>query len=123
VVATLIGRDAGWKPQRREDGGVGAREVARMYLPHTLFGLSLAAAAYLVSVPLFFWMTPVFAGLVLAIPLAIVTGQRRAGALLRRLGLLLTPEELSPPAELARARELASAPALPPEPTPIRATA
>lgn len=110
VVSTLLGRDAGWKPQRRDDGGVGAGQVARMYLPHTLFGVVLALAAYLVSVPLFFWMTPVFAGLVLAIPVGIVTGQRRAGTLLRRLGLLLTPEELAPVAELARARELASAP-------------
>ena len=129
VVSTLIGQDAGWKPQRRDDGGIATRDVARMYLPHTVFGLALALAAYLVSTPLFFWMTPVFAGLVLAIPLALFTGRRRAGLWLRKLGLLLVPEELNPPLELARARELAEAAAAQPEmprPTPqapLQATA
>ncbi|MEQ9638985.1 MAG: glucans biosynthesis glucosyltransferase MdoH [Alphaproteobacteria bacterium] len=102
VVSTLIGWDSGWKPQRRDEGGLSAGSVVRFYLPHTLVGLVLALAAYLVSLPLFFWMSPVVAGLVLAIPLALVTGQRQVGAAFARAGLLLTPEELNPPAELKR---------------------
>jgi membrane glycosyltransferase len=116
VVSTLAGQDAGWKPQRRDDGGIADRDVARMYLPHTAFGLALALAAYLVSVPLFFWMTPVFAGLVLAIPLALFVGRRGTGTWLRRLGLLLIPDEIKPPVELVRAHELACAP---PQVTPL----
>jgi membrane glycosyltransferase len=52
-------------------------------------------------------MTPVVLGLVLAIPLAAVTGQRRIGWALRRIGLLCTPEETAPSGVVARATELA----------------
>jgi membrane glycosyltransferase len=52
-------------------------------------------------------MIPVALGLVLAIPLAAVTGQRRVGWALRRIGLFCTPEETTPPGVLARATELA----------------
>jgi len=48
----------------------------------------------------------VVVGLALAIPLVAITGSRRLGLGLRRLGLLLIPEERAPPAELARAGAL-----------------
>lgn len=55
------------------------------------------------------WMLPVVLGLALAIFLAALTGQRRAGEALRRLGLLRIPEEAAPPRVLARALELSRA--------------
>ncbi len=57
----------------------------------------MAFAAYEVSAALFAWMTPVIAGLVLAVPLAHWTASPAAGRALRRLGLLGTPEETRPP--------------------------
>lgn len=106
VVAILMGRDSGWNPQRRDDGSLPFGELVRRFGPHTLFGLMLAAAAYAVSVSLFLWMSPVLIGLVLAIPLAAMTGSRTLGLGLRKLGLLRIPEEHAPPPELARAGEL-----------------
>ncbi len=104
VAAILIGRDSGWHTQRRDDGSIPWREVARRYRGVTVFGLLLGLAAFLVSPFLFFWMSPVVLGLALAIPLASLTA-RRDGAL-RRAGLLRIPEEVDPPAELARAGAL-----------------
>lgn len=109
VAAALSGRDVGWNVQRRDDGALPWTEVARVYAGHTVFGVLLAAAAYVVSWPLFLWMTPVIAGLLLAIPLAAFTANARLGRGLRRLGLLLVPEERHPPAILLRANELAVA--------------
>ncbi|MCC7273592.1 MAG: glucans biosynthesis glucosyltransferase MdoH [Alphaproteobacteria bacterium] len=103
VLSILMGRDSGWQPQRRDDGAFPLRQVARRYALHTVTGLILGAGAYAVSPALFLWMSPVAVGLALAIPLAAVTGTRRAGRALRRAGLLLTPEERRPPAVLARA--------------------
>ena len=109
VTGILLGRDGGWNPQRRDDGGVALREIARSYWPHTLFGLAMGVAAWLVSPLLALWMSPVVLGLGLAIPLAALTGLRGLGLALRRAGLLLIPEERQPPAVLARAHALVRA--------------
>ncbi|MDR3530258.1 MAG: glucan biosynthesis glucosyltransferase H, partial [Rhodopila sp.] len=50
------------------------------------------------------WMLPVALGPALAIPLAALTGQRRAGLALRGLGLLRIPEEMNPFAVLGGAQ-------------------
>ena len=101
VVSILAGRDGGWNPQRRDDGGVPFGEVARRYWPHTAAGLALGAASALVSVPLLLWMTPVVLGLGLAIPLAAWTAKRGPATWLRHAGLMATPEERSPPPVLS----------------------
>jgi membrane glycosyltransferase len=106
VTEILIGRDAGWSVQRRDDGTLPLTELLRRYGWHTAFGIALAVAAYVVSVPLFLWMSPVILGLVLAIPLAAVTASPGIGGALRRLGLLLIPEERDPPDVIARAAAL-----------------
>jgi len=106
VFEIMIGRDSGWKPQRRDDGSVPFGEIARRYALHTVFGLFLGWASWAVSFSLFLWMTPVIIGLVLAIPLAWLTSSSRIGVATRRLGLFLIPEETAPPAVLSRSREL-----------------
>ena len=63
VVAILLGRDSGWNAQRRDDGGVPARETRRLYRRHTVLGLLLGAAAWSVSLSLALWMLPVVLGL------------------------------------------------------------
>jgi membrane glycosyltransferase len=106
VMAILSGRDSGWQAQRRDDGSLPLRAVMRRYGWHTAFGLLLALAAYGVSVSLFAWMTPVIVGLILAVPLAQWTANSAIGRRLRRMKLLLTPEESRPPEILQRANAL-----------------
>jgi membrane glycosyltransferase len=64
----------------------------------------MAASAYAVSLPLLLWMMPVIVGLLLAIPIALVTSR-----LVSRPVLFRTPEQADPPPVLARANELAKA--------------
>jgi membrane glycosyltransferase len=106
VVAILLGRDAGWNAQRRDDGSITLRAMAQQYWHHTVMGLLLGAAAWAVSPYLALWVLPVTLGLALAIPLAALTARRDAGLALRRAGLLRTPEEMSSPAVLACAAAL-----------------
>ncbi|MDB5407922.1 MAG: glucan biosynthesis glucosyltransferase [Rhodospirillales bacterium] len=107
VVAILIGRDSGWRPQRRDDGGIPFREILRGYWPTTVFGLLLGIASYLVAPSLLLWMSPVVLGLSLAIPLAALTSRADLGRAIRSAGMLRTPEESEPPEVLLRARRLA----------------
>jgi membrane glycosyltransferase len=106
VAGILMGRDSGWNVQRRDDGSLPWRDVARRYGWHTAFGLLLALAAYEVSFSLFAWMTPVILGLLLTIPLVQWSASPGAGRFLRRIGLLLVPEEIRPPEILLRANAL-----------------
>ncbi len=106
VAGILMGRDSGWNVQRRDDGSLPLRDVARRYGWHTAFGLLLALAAYEVSFSLFAWMTPVIVGLLLAIPLAQWSASPEAGRWLRRMKLLLVPEETRAPDILVRANAL-----------------
>ena len=106
VVSILSGRDAGWQVQRRDDGHIPTRELVHRYAMPTLVGAAMAASAYAVSLSLFFWMLPVILGLLLAIPIAMVTSTTSSS----RPGVLLViPEEVTPPLELTRANELFAA--------------
>jgi membrane glycosyltransferase len=106
VMGIVTGRDAGWKAQRRDDGSIPFRAVARRHRTHTLGGVALAVAAYAVSPELLAWLAPVVLGLVLAIPVSAATGWQELGKAVRRLRLLATPEEIEPPAVVRRANEL-----------------
>ncbi len=119
VFQILCARDSGWTTQRRDDDSAPLHEIAARYWRPTVFGLLLGAGAWAVSHDLALWMSPVIVGLALAIPLAALTGQRWAGLALRRLGLLRIPEEVNPPAVLARANELSRAAAATPTIDPV----
>src|SRR5262245_66546281 len=97
VTQILRGRDAGWSAQTREHRSAPVSQWTRDYFWPTLLGLALAVAAEAVSPSLLLWMLPVVGGLALAIPLAATTSRAAIGEKLRKLGLLLTPDEASPP--------------------------
>ena len=103
VASILFGRDAGWQPQRRDDGSMLFGQAARVYWRHTCLGLLFGGMAWLVSPYLALWMLPVILGLALAIPLAVFTAATAPGRALLRLGLLRIPEEVRPPAALLQA--------------------
>jgi membrane glycosyltransferase len=99
----LVGRDSGWQVQRRDDGELPRGELVRKYALPTLFGVVMAAAAYAVSLPLLFWMAPVIAGLLLSIPIAMLSAKQSGP----NAAWLRTPEQTIPPEVLVRANELA----------------
>src|SRR6266436_1531201 len=105
----LLGRDAGWQVQRRDDGGVTRGEIMRRYALPTLFGVVMAGTAYAVSLPLLLWMAPVIVGLLLAVPIGLLSSTTRSGETSRHSRLFGTPEQTSPPQVLIRANELANA--------------
>jgi len=105
VMQILRGRDSGWNAQQRDGAAVPLRVVWRQYWRFMVFGLVLAGSAYAVSPALFLWMTPVLAGLVLAVPLVVITGSQGLGTGLRWLGILRIPEEHLPAGVMVRAAE------------------
>lgn len=104
----LLGRDAGWQVQRRDDGEVPREEVIRRYALPTFVGILMTVSAYIVSLPLLLWMAPVIVGLLLAIPIGMLSSTTE-GLRGGRTRLFGTPEQTAPPRVLVRANELADA--------------
>ncbi len=106
VFQIIAGRDTGWNPQRRDDGSIPLRDIVRRHRLHTAFGIFAGVSAFMIAPSLFGWMSPTIVGLVLAIPISAASGQLSLGLALKRAGLLLTPEETSPPPIALRANAL-----------------
>jgi membrane glycosyltransferase len=108
VADVLLGRDAGWQVQRRDDGSLTRSELIKHFGNLTLIGVLLGAAAFAVSLSLFLWMSPVTIGLLLAMPLAALTARADSGRAFGHVRLLLVPEEQHTPSVLVRANALAA---------------
>ena len=103
VLQTLLGKAVSWNAQGRTDRGVTVREAFRRQKWHVLFGVVWGAAMLLLAPQFFWWLTPVLVGLVCSVWVTVWTSRSSAGRRARLRGLLLTPEETSPPRELAEA--------------------
>jgi len=104
VTAAFSGRSVAWEAQPRDDRGLSWREGLKRHAGQTLLGLVWAGAVFWIAPAFFWWLTPIFAGLAVAIPLSVLSSRSSLGLKLKHWGLFLTPEETRPPAELRRLR-------------------
>jgi len=107
VLFTLLGQGVSWVTQRRGADADGAdwREAIITHGGQTAFGVVWGVSSYIISPAFFWWLSPVIAGLVLAIPLSILLSKSSFGRATRRVGLFHTPEETFPPYELKRLQQ------------------
>jgi membrane glycosyltransferase len=106
VFDVLVGRDSGWKPQRREGVELSSREAWRAHRGHVILGLAGAIGAWLMDRYLLVWAGPVFLSLALSAALSFHTSRQRAASRPAGPGLLGIPEDAAPPRVLTRAHEL-----------------
>ena len=97
MLRLALGKRPGWLPQNRVARGVGWAEAARMFWPHTLFGLAVFAAFLSASELAALWAAAFAGGLVLAIPFCVASADPRVSAWLRGRGVAAVPEEITPP--------------------------
>jgi membrane glycosyltransferase len=96
VVAILLRRSVGWPSQNRGDHRLSFGEAVLAHGGQTLTGLLAGYLSYTYIPNFFWWFIPVLAGLILVIPVSIVSSSTSLGQLTRRMGLFLTPEEYAP---------------------------
>ena len=103
IIATVAGKDAGWRPQVRERETFAWADLVRHYRPHMIVGFGLLFSTMVIGwhfalqtapVTLTLMFAPVLAGLL----------SRRAGRTTTLWKLFATPEDESPP-EIIRAAE------------------
>ncbi|WP_240724582.1 glucans biosynthesis glucosyltransferase MdoH [Halomonas borealis] len=97
VIEVLSGRTVSWDPQSREGRALPWREALRHTWPGTLVGILWAGLTAWYTLTFFWWLTPVWFGLMLAAPLVRWSSSLTLGRRLRRRGLLLVPSETTPP--------------------------
>ena len=100
VLSVLRGRDIEWEPPMRRGRLLPWREAIVKTMGVMAIGAVWAGATLYYSPLFFLWLTPIFAGLLLAAPLVWWTSSAKAGRWTRRRGLFLVPSETSNPAEL-----------------------
>ena len=108
VAALAAGRSVGWTAQNRSDRGLSVAEAgSRLGI---LLVIAVAWATVLaIAVPdRLWWILPVLAGLVLSVPVAVVSSRSDLGHLWRASGFLKTPPESRPDRVLVRAAHAAS---------------
>lgn len=107
VAEIASGRDAGWTTLRRTAGRSTLRHSIRLYYSHTLFGVAVVAILWFTDSWALWWLSPILLCWVFTIPLTLTFASQRIGALAKRAGILLTPEENLTPAIVARSGQLA----------------
>jgi len=100
VAQIVMGRGVSWGAQERNERGVSFAEALQRQKWQLLAGIVWAALVAWLAPGFFWWLTPVFVGLLFAIPLTVWTSRASLGRAARARGLFLVPEESAPPAEL-----------------------
>jgi membrane glycosyltransferase len=100
ILGLAFGKKGGWSAQTRDDHSISIMEALYQFWPHTLLGIALTGMLYFTHPEALLYGMLFFGGLLLAIPLTVVTSQPWLGRFMIRRQLLSLPEEITPPAEL-----------------------
>jgi len=104
VLTNVAGISVGWTTQKRSADGTDWLYAMQRHWGHTLIGVAWGWFTWKLDPGLFWWFTPVLAGMVFSVPLSVLTSRRNLGTHAKSLGLFLTPEETRPPMELVSLR-------------------
>ena len=107
VLAALSGWRIQWRSPARADASTTLGEAVRRHGLQTAVGVAWLVVVAQGAPDFLPWLIPVATGLVLAIPLSVLTSSAAAGRALRRAGLLLTPTETRTPREIEDAEQYA----------------
>jgi len=114
VLAALTGVKLAWKSPPRHDAATGVGEALRRHALGIMLALTWIGAILVSSAAFQWWLSPVLAGLLLAVPISAWTSRAGPGRWLKARGLFLIPEERVQPMVLAEADRYAAAFGTPP---------
>ena len=99
----LLGRDAGWNTQNRDEKGTSWREAWERHRWHMLLGTATTLIVWKYAHSLFWWMLPITAGLMLAVAFSVWSSREKNGVAARKRKYFIIPEEVNVPPILTRA--------------------
>ncbi len=105
VISTLLGKNAGWGTQFRDDRGTSWGDAIAFHWWGTLAGILWGFTVYLANPSFFLWLSPILFSLAFSIPLSVFTSRASVGRAFRNAGIFLIPEEVELPEELRALEE------------------
>ena len=105
VFDILVGIDAGWSAQNRNETGTPWRVAFKRHFWHTVLGLVVSGIVYLYANSLFYWTLPITIGLILSIPISVWSSRESVGEWMKRHKYLIIPEEYNKPVILQMAEQ------------------
>lgn len=111
VVATALGKGITWKTQNRGAGnGLRLFDAFRQHWDMVFWGAVAIVAAKHINVYFFWWLSPVWAGLILAPITSYFLSKPSIGMWLKEKRILATPEEVEPEQSITDCLTFANAP-------------
>jgi membrane glycosyltransferase len=107
VISILMGGSISWGAQSRRSTGA-LMKIVRAELVSTIIGVLMIGLLGLFALPLVPWLSPIWAPLVMAIPLALIASSEWAGQALAWFGILRVPSETATDDLVLRADDLRS---------------
>jgi membrane glycosyltransferase len=107
VFAALLGWSIQWKSPARADKSTSLTQAVRRHGLQTAIGLAWVSLVAWKAPDVLPWLAPVAAGLLLAIPISVLTSYPTLGLLARKAKLFMTPSETRPPREVAATAQYA----------------
>jgi membrane glycosyltransferase len=115
VFSIIMGMATGWNPQTRTDRALPLELVARKFTAHTVIGAAATFVLWHYAPSGFNWFLPLLAGLLLSIPLVVLSSSPLLGEVTREDHLFLVPSESRGLRVLDRAHALAEGHEAPPD--------
>lgn len=105
VLDILLGLDAGWNAQNRDETGTPWLVAIRRHFWHTVIGIGVSVIVYLYANSLFYWTLPITLGLIFSVPLSVWSSRESVGEWAKRHKLFIIPEEYQKPDILVKAEQ------------------
>jgi membrane glycosyltransferase len=96
VLDVFLGRDSGWKAQKRTEEAPPFGELLYKHAWHMIFGIFIGVLAFLITTQTFLWLSPIVLGLTFSAVVSWWTGLVSAGQLAWRWNVFRIPEEAAP---------------------------
>jgi len=100
VWAVVLRRTIGWPGQQRADHSTSFRDALSMHGAQTLLGIAAGVVSFVYLPEYFWWFVPVLLGVLMSIPVSMLSSSVYLGRRARASGLFLTPQERQRPAVL-----------------------
>ncbi|WP_119388028.1 glucans biosynthesis glucosyltransferase MdoH [Taklimakanibacter lacteus] len=96
VLDVLLGRDSGWKAQKRTEEAPPFNELLYKHAWHIVTGVLVGVLAFLITTQTFLWLSPIVLGLALSAYVSWVTGLVSVGKRAWAWNIFRIPEEAQP---------------------------
>lgn len=107
VFDIFAGNDVGWTTQNRGDKGTSFKEALIRHFWHTLLGIGATIVIWFYAHSLFWWMLPITIGLMLSIPISMLSSRVAVGKWFKEHKFFIIPEETDEPHILRAAKRFA----------------